>query len=138
MPSACSSTTRSCATRDSRCWPPRNKCCATGSRCSVSRRPNGCEMVMEPRQRQKGNTVIGFVAGLVAGLLIAVGVALYMTKAPVPFMNKVQRPSENAKAPVATDGKLPDPNSALYSKPVEPPKIDPAKVNAKTDPRAAP
>jgi cell division protein FtsN len=95
-------------------------------------------MVMETRQRQSGNTVIGFVSGLVAGLLIAVGVALYMTKAPVPFMNKVQRPSENVKAAVAADGKLPDPNTALYSKPVETPKIDPTKSNAKTDPKAAP
>ena len=95
-------------------------------------------MVMETRQRQNGNTVIGFVSGLVAGLLIAVGVALYMTKAPVPFMNKVQRPSETAKAPVAIDGRLPDPNTALYSKPVEPPKPDPNKANAKTDPKAAP
>ena len=91
---------------------------------------------MTPSERQRGNTVIGFVAGLVAGLLIAVGVALYMTKAPVPFMNKVQRPTENVKP--GADGKLPDPNTALYSKPVEPPKLDPNKASAKTDPKAAP
>lgn len=94
---------------------------------------------MTVSQRQRGNTVIGFVAGLVAGLLIAVGVALYMTKAPVPFMNKVQRPTENVKP--GADGKLPDPNTALYSKPVEPPKVDPNKspaAAAKTDPKAAP
>ena len=89
--------------------------------------------------RQRGNTVIGFVAGLVAGLFIAVAVALYMTKAPVPFMNKVHRPTENVNP--GADGKLPDPNTALYSKPVEPPKLDPNKstvANAKTDPKAAP
>jgi cell division protein FtsN len=94
---------------------------------------------MTSSHRQRGNTVIGFVAGLVAGLLIAVGVALYMTKAPVPFMNKVQRPTENVK--LGADGNLPDPNTALYSKPVEPPKLDPNKsatVAAKTDPKAAP
>jgi cell division protein FtsN len=93
---------------------------------------------MTTQQHQRGNTVIGFVAGLVAGLLIAVAVALYMTKAPVPFMNKVHRVSENVKP--GADGKPPDPNTALYSKPVEPPKMDPAKanVNAKTDPKAAP
>jgi cell division protein FtsN len=93
-------------------------------------------MVMGTRQRQRGNTVIGFVAGLVGGLLIAVAVALYMTKAPIPFMNKVNRPTENVKP--GADGKLPDPNTALYSKPVEPPKLDPTKANAKTDPKAAP
>ena len=54
--------------------------------------------------RQRGNTVIGFVAGLVAGLFIAVAVALYMTKAPVPFMNKVHRPTENVNP--GADGKL--------------------------------
>lgn len=91
---------------------------------------------MSIRLRQQGNTVIGFVVGLVGGLLIAVAVALYMTKAPVPFMNKVQRPTENVKP--GADGKLPDPNTALYSKPIEPPKVDPAKANAKTDPKAAP
>jgi cell division protein FtsN len=91
---------------------------------------------MGTMQRQRGNTVIGFVAGLVGGLLIAVAVALYMTKAPVPFMNKVHRPTENVKP--GADGKLPDPNTALYSKPVEPPKVDPTKASAKTDPKAAP
>ena len=91
---------------------------------------------MTTSHRQRGNTVIGFVAGLVLGLFIAVAVALYMTKAPVPFMNKVHRPTENVKT--ETEGKLPDPNTALYSKPVEPPKVDPGKVNAKTDPKAAP
>jgi len=82
------------------------------------------------------NTVIGFVAGLVVGLGIAVAVALYMTKAPVPFMNKVQRPTENVKP--AADGKLPDPNAALYAKPIEPPKLDTPKPDARTDPKAAP
>jgi cell division protein FtsN len=91
---------------------------------------------MGTQRGQRGNTVIGFAAGLVTGLAIAVAVALYMTKAPVPFMNKVQRPTEKVKP--SADGKLPDPNTALYSKPVEPPKADPNKAAAKTDPKAAP
>jgi len=88
------------------------------------------------RQGLGSNTVIGFVVGLVMGLAIAVAVALYMTKAPVPFMNKVQRPTENVKP--GADGKLPDPNTALYSKPIEPPKLDTPRPDAKTDPKAAP
>jgi cell division protein FtsN len=93
-------------------------------------------MAMRSRQYQRGNTVIGFVAGLVTGLLVAVGVALYMTKAPVPFMTKVHRATDNVKP--GADGKLPDPNTALYTKPIEPPKLDPAKADPKTDPKAAP
>jgi cell division protein FtsN len=91
---------------------------------------------MHTRHCQRGNTVIGFVAGIVTGLFIAVAVALYMTNAPVPFITKVHRPTENVKP--GADGKLPDPNTALYSKPIEPPKVEPDKANAKTDPKAAP
>lgn len=88
------------------------------------------------RQGIGSNTVIGFVVGLVSGLAIAVAVALYMTKAPVPFMTKVQRPTENVKP--GADGKLPDPNTALYAAPIEPPKLAKGKTDAKTDPKAAP
>jgi cell division protein FtsN len=84
---------------------------------------------------ERGNTLIGIVVGLVLGLAIAVAVALYLTRAPVPFVNKVQRPTENVKP--GADGKLPDPNQALYSKPIEPPKLD-AKIDARNDPKAAP
>jgi cell division protein FtsN len=87
-------------------------------------------------QWRTANALTGFVAGLVAGLAIAVAVALYMTRAPVPFLNKVQRPTENVKP--SADGKLPDPNTALYTKPIEPPKLDPSRTDAKTDPKAAP
>jgi cell division protein FtsN len=84
---------------------------------------------------ERGNTLIGLVAGLVLGLALAVAVAVYLTRAPVPFVNKVQRPTENVNP--AADGKLPDPNQPLYSKPIEPPKAD-AKLDARTDPLAAP
>jgi cell division protein FtsN len=57
--------------------------------------------------------VVGFVAGVVAGLVLSTAVALYITKAPVPFINKVQRPTENVNP--AADGTLPDPNRPLYS-----------------------
>ena len=93
---------------------------------------------MAGSKHQRGNTVIGFVAGLVAGLLIAVAVALYMTKAPVPFMNRVQQQKTPEAVKPGPDGKLPDPNTALYSKPVEPPKVNPNKADAKTDPQAKP
>jgi cell division protein FtsN len=53
-----------------------------------------------------------FVGGLVVGLAIAAGLALYLTKAPIPFVNKVQRATENVNP--AASGKLPDPNAPLY------------------------
>ena len=72
-----------------------------------------------PIGRERGSTLIGFIAGLVTGLGIAVAVALYLTNAPIPFVNKVQRPTENVKP--GADGKLPDPNKPLYGAPTTPP-----------------
>lgn len=66
-----------------------------------------------PFRRQAGGTVIGFIAGLVVGLAIAVAVALYITNAPVPFVNKVRPASENVNP--AAGGQVPDPNKPLYS-----------------------
>lgn len=52
--------------------------------------------------RQRGGTLIGLIIGLVIGLAIALGVATYITKAPLPFMNRFQeRPSGAASGAVA-------------------------------------
>ena len=87
---------------------------------------------------QRGTTLIGFIAGLVVGLAIAVAVALFITNAPVPFVNKV-RPAGDSVNPAATGGVLPDPNKPLYSH--IPPKVtasDAPKLDPATDPKAAP
>jgi len=55
----------------------------------------------------------GFVAGLVCGIGLSAGTALYITNSPVPFINKVQRPTENVNP--GAGGQLPDPNKPLYS-----------------------
>ena len=39
-------------------------------------------------KQQRGNTLVGFIIGLVVGLTIALGLAIYVTKMPIPFMNK--------------------------------------------------
>jgi cell division protein FtsN len=62
--------------------------------------------------RQSGSTLIGFISGLVVGLAVAVGVALFITNAPVPFVTKVRPASENVNP--AAGGQLPDPNKPLY------------------------
>jgi cell division protein FtsN len=92
------------------------------------------------RPGQRGSTLIGFIVGLVLGLGIAVAVALYLTNAPIPFVNKVQRPTENVKP--GADGKLPDPNKPLYGAPVTPPpppagKDDVPKIEAPSETKAA-
>jgi len=60
-------------------------------------------------ERQRGGTLIGFVLGVLAGLTVAVAVAVYIANAPLPFVTKV-RPAASATAP---DGKLPDPNKSF-------------------------
>lgn len=68
------------------------------------------------RRRQHGGTVIGFLAGLIVGLSIAVIVALFVTRAPVPFVNKGHRMGERAGEP-RNGAVLPDPNAPLRAQP---------------------
>jgi cell division protein FtsN len=57
------------------------------------------------------------IVGLLAGLALALGVALYVTKVPVPFVNKVpQRTAEQDAAEVERN-KSWDPNAPLVNKP---------------------
>lgn len=86
---------------------------------------------------QRGTTLIGFIAGLVLGLAIAVAVALFITNAPVPFVNKVRQASETVIPPTA-GGQLPDPNKSLYSPVPVKALPEPAKSDPSTDPKAAP
>jgi cell division protein FtsN len=86
--------------------------------------------------RQRGNTVIGFVVGLVVGLSVAVAVALYITNAPVPFVNKVRPASENINP--GAGGQLPDPNKPLQTQARAPDTAVVPKMDAATDPKAAP
>lgn len=88
--------------------------------------------------RQRGGTLLGFVLGLVAGLGIAVAVALYITNAPVPFVSKVRPASENINP--GAGGQLPDPNKALQGAPRSPDTtaVPAPKLDAATDPKAAP
>jgi cell division protein FtsN len=69
---------------------------------------------MQHLKAQRGGTIIGFIIGLVIGLGIAVAVALIITKAPVPFINKLAHtPDKNDADPSA---KIPDPNKSLYGR----------------------
>ena len=66
---------------------------------------------------QRGNTLLGLILGVVLGLAIAAGVALFITRATVPFVSK----SPRAAPATEPDGtKLPDPNRSLYAKDTAP------------------
>ncbi|HEU0199262.1 MAG TPA: SPOR domain-containing protein [Burkholderiaceae bacterium] len=79
-------------------------------------------------------TLLLFVGGLVAGLAIAAGVAIYLTNVPGPFVNKVQRPTE--KVNPTADGKLPDPNTPLF-RPTDPAQAPPTVAPPVAPPTAA-
>lgn len=71
------------------------------------------------RQRQWGGTFVGIIIGLILGVGIAALLALYITKAPVPFLNKA--PSRPADKPLNSNEPLPDPNKPMYgSHPAKP------------------
>jgi cell division protein FtsN len=78
--------------------------------------------------------IVGFVFGLVAGLALSTAVAVYITKSPVPFINKVQRPTENVNP--GAGGALPDPNRPLYSNTAAASAVQP--THAAPGPAAAP
>ncbi|MFA7667011.1 MAG: SPOR domain-containing protein [Burkholderiaceae bacterium] len=71
---------------------------------------------MQTVRLQRGGTLFGFLAGLVLGLAIAVVVALFVTRAPVPFVKKASRPSDIVSVP-PEGTPLPDPNAPLRARP---------------------
>ncbi len=117
--------------------------------------------------QQRGGTFLGMIFGLVIGLGIALAVAVYVTKVPIPFVNKGQSRSAEQDAAEAKKNKDWDPNAPLYGKnPAKPavpasappavaeeaasaparvvttpaeadPKVDP-KADPKVDPKADP
>jgi len=65
---------------------------------------------------QRGGTFLGLIFGLVVGLGIALGVAVYVTKVPVPFINKGQSRSSDQDAVEALKNKDWDPNALIQGK----------------------
>ena len=91
---------------------------------------------------QRGNTLVGFILGLVVGLTAALGVAVYVTKVPIPFLNKGLTRNADQDAAEEKKNKDWDPNAPLYgknpdaNKPAETAK--PAKPGEAAPPPAAP
>lgn len=62
---------------------------------------------------QRGGFVLGLIVGLLLGLGLALGVALYVTKVPIPFVNKVPQRTAEQDAEEAARNRNWDPNAAL-------------------------
>jgi cell division protein FtsN len=107
-------------------------------------------MKQQSKKQQRGGTLLGFIVGVVVGLTGALAVAVYVTKVPIPFMNKSQSRTNEQDAAETKKNKDWDPNAALYGKnPVKaiPPAVPsmpaadgavPAKADAPADPKADP
>ncbi len=71
---------------------------------------------MKTMHAQHGGTLLGLIIGALLGLGAALAVAVYVTKVPVPFLNKSQSHSAENDAAEAKKNKDWDPNAALAGK----------------------
>lgn len=71
----------------------------------------------QAQRQQRGGFVLGLIVGLLLGLGIALGVALYITKVPIPFINKVPQRTADHDAQEAERNRNWDPNAALSPRP---------------------
>ncbi len=77
---------------------------------------------------QRGGTILGIIIGVLVGLGAALAVAVYVTKVPVPFVNKVPPKVTDQDAAESKKNKDWDPNAPLYGK--NPAKPNPAASGA--------
>ena len=68
------------------------------------------------KKKQLGGTIRGFILGVIVGLGAALAVAVYVTKVPVPFLNKGAARGADQDAAEAQKNKDWDPNSPLRGK----------------------
>lgn len=80
------------------------------------------------KKQQRGGTAVGFILGVVVGLGVALAVAVYVTKVPVPFLNKSGPRTVDQDAAEAQRNKNWDPNSPMYGKNPARPTVPAASV----------
>ncbi len=84
-------------------------------------------------KQQRGGTLLGFIFGRILGLGGALAVAVYVTKVPIPFLNKGLNRTAEQDAAEEKKNKDWDPNAPLYGKnPVKPSE----KADKEDDPKA--
>lgn len=81
-------------------------------------------------KHQRGGFFLGMIVGLLIGLALALGVALYVTKVPVPFVNKVPSRTAEQDAAEAERNRNWDPNGGLQGKNQVRPPPPPAAASA--------
>jgi len=67
-------------------------------------------------KQESGGTLLGVIIGIVVGLGVALAVAVYVTKMPVPFLNKGSSRTPEQDAAEAQKNKDWDPNAPLANK----------------------
>ena len=67
-------------------------------------------------KQQRGGTLLGLIIGALVGLGAALAVAVYVTKVPIPFLNKNQQRSAETDAAETKKNKDWDPNVPLAGK----------------------
>jgi cell division protein FtsN len=97
------------------------------------------------KQKQRGgSTIVGIIIGVVLGLAAALAVAVYVTKVPVPFLNKGTSRTPEQDAAETRKNQNWDPNAPLYGKnpakalPPAPAVAASAPATAKKDEKADP
>ncbi|WP_439114797.1 SPOR domain-containing protein [Hydrogenophaga sp.] len=83
-------------------------------------------------RKQLGGTLVGFVIGLLVGLGAALSVAIYVTRVPVPFVDRgvSRKPAQDVEEAERNKGW--NPNAALGSKDAPAPPPVPAALEAGT------
>ena len=81
----------------------------------MTKRLNGSTTKTKPRQ-ERGGTFLGIIIGALLGLGAALAVAVYITKVPVPFMNKGVSRSADSDAAEAQKNRDWNPNAGLAGK----------------------
>ena len=92
---------------------------------------------MSSAKAQKGGFALGLIVGLLIGLALALAVALYVTKVPIPFVNKVPQRSAEQDAAEMERNKNWDPNAPLYGKNPARPVTPPGGVLPSAEPASA-
>src|SRR4026209_2069887 len=65
---------------------------------------------------QRGGTLLGLIIGALIGLAAALAVAVYVTKVPVPFLNKGQSRTAEQDAAETRKNRERDPKAPVYGK----------------------